>query len=207
MKNFRFSEEEKKIILEGFELVIMDIEKLWDKAKTATDEVYTYIFEYEDFYGFDDQKLVINNEGIKLLDDRVIGQPKKDIWLKRNLEPPKKRKLFQKKEEKPEIDYNLYYNLIRNYKKYTRPKLINIIESTLNSKKHGLSLVDDIEKEYSKTASIELIFQTQNPIPIEVTKENAQTIGTLRFGGNIIKLVTNGDIVMKEPDKAQQKRI
>ena len=206
MKKFRFSKEEKQIILEAYELVIIDIEKLWDKAKTATDEIFTYIFQYEDFYGFEDLKLVINDDGIKLVDDRAIGQPKEEIWLKRNNETPKKRKLFSKKEEQKEIDYNLYYNLIRNYKKYTRPKLINIIESQLKSKHNGLNLANDVDKEYSKTASIELMFQTQNQIPIEITKENNKTVGLLRFGGNVIKLVTNGNIVMKEPEKSIQKR-
>lgn len=206
MKKFRFSKEEKQIILEAYELIIIDIEKLWDKAKTATDEIFTYIFQYEDFYGFDDLKLVINDDGIKLVDDRVIGQPKEEIWLKRNNEPPKKRKLFAKKEESKEIDYNLYYNLIRNYKNYTRPKLINIIESQLKSKHNGLNLANDVDKEYSKTASIELMFQTQNQIPIEITRENNKTVGLLCFGGNVIKLVTNGDIVMKEPEKPIQKR-
>ena len=73
MKNFRFSEEEKKIILEGFELVIMDIEKLWDKAKTATDEVYTYIFEYEDFCDKEFTAREVTDEDISLYESIEDG--------------------------------------------------------------------------------------------------------------------------------------
>ncbi len=208
MSNLRFTQEEKDNILEALELVLLDIEKLWERVKNTTPEISVYIFAYETSYGLglDDKKLIINDQGIKLVDDRVIGQPPKEIWLKKKEDVPKKRKLFQKKEKEPEIDLNLYYDFVRNYKNYTRQKLIETINKKIESKNEGLINIDDISKEYSKTASIELTFQTQNQIPIEVTKENGQTIGILRFGNNVIKLVTNGEIVLKDNNTTPQKK-
>lgn len=208
MSNFRFSPKEKEDILEAFELVLLDIESLWDKVKSTTPEISVYIFAHETSYnlGLDDKKLIINDQGIRLVDDHVIGQPPKEIWLKQKEELPKKRKLFQKKEKPQEIDFNTYYDFIRNYKKYTRPKLIEVVNKRIELKQDGLSDIKDVTQEYSKTASIELMFQTQNQIPVEVTKENNQTIGILRFGNNVIKLVTNGDIVLRDVNNSPQKK-
>ena len=209
MTNLRFTQEEKENILEALELVLQDIERLWEKVKSTIPEINVYIFSYETTYGLglDDKKLIINDQGIKLVDDRVIGQPSKETWLRKKEDLPKKRKLFQKKEKKPEIDFNLYYDFVRNYKSYTRQKLIETINKKIESKNKGLINIDDVSKEYSKTASIELMFQTQNQIPIEVTREEGQTIGILRFGNNTIKLVTNGEIILKDNNKAPQKKI
>lgn len=209
MTNLRFTQEEKENILEALELVLQDIEKLWEKVKSTTPEISVYILGYEITYGLglDDKKLIINDQGIKLVDDRVIGQPPKETWLRKKEDLPKKRKLFQKKEKEPEIDLNLYYDFVRNYKSYTRKKLIETINKKIESKNEGLINIDDVSKEYSKTASIELMFQTQNQIPIEVTREEGQTIGILRFGNNTIKLVTNGEIILKDNNKAPQKKI
>ena len=209
MTNLRFTQEEKENILEALELVLQDIEKLWEKVKSTTPEISVYIFSYETTYGLglDDKKLIINDQGIKLVDDRFIGQPSKETWLRKKEDLPKKRTLFQKKEKEPEIDLNLYYDFVRNYKSYTRQKLIETINKKIESKNKGLINIDDVSKEYSKTASIELMFQTQNQIPIEVTREEGQTIGILRFGNNTIKLVTNGEIILKDNNKAPQKKI
>lgn len=212
MERLIFSKEEKEKILIGMELVLQDIEKLWDRVKSATTEIYVYTYEHESRYGISirDNKLLISDEGIRLVDDYVIGSEPKIKWLKRFKEEPKEEKKiifkpFAKKEEKEPIDYNLYYNFVKNYKEFTRTRLLREINIRLAKKEEGMSLVDDVQKEYDKNASIELIFQTQNRQEIEVTSEEGRTVGTLRFGGNVIKIVTNGDIVLKDKPTKQVK--
>lgn len=213
MEKLRFSDDEKIKILNGMELVLQDIEKLWDRVKSATTEIYVYTYEHESRYGIGirDNKLYISDEGIRLVDDYVIGSEPKIKWLKRFKEEPVDKKVpifkpFSKKEKSEEIDYNLYYNFVKNYKEFTRVRLLREIDKRLEQKEEGMALVDDVQKEYDKSASIELIFQTQNRQEIEVTSEDGKTVGTLKFGGNIIKIVTNGDIVVKDKPTKQVKK-
>ena len=54
-------------------------------------------------------------------------------------------------------------------------------------------------------ALMTIIIFGQNVKMLEVTKENGRSIGTIDFGSRIVKIITDGDIVLKKVEPVKEK--
>jgi len=212
MMNIKFTEEEKQKLEKSMQLIIKDINTIWDMVKESTTILTGYIHS-DSYFREDHYQIIIDNQGIRLHDWKLWDEI--TIWLARNDQPKEDKKnifeRFRKKEKEDEntsIDYNLCYFIVVNYKKEIKPALLKSASEIRKNKQEGVTLIDDVQKEYDKYASIELMLSTQNQQKIYLTEEEGRTVGTIKIGENIIKIVTNGDIVLKDstqPPQAKKK--
>lgn len=206
MEKLIFSPEEKKKIEDAMQLVIKDMLKLWDTVSDVTDKLDVDIYRCLEGTGYSLPQIVMSADGIKLTQ---YLSPEKDLWLYKNqpvkAESKKKFGFLNRKDNRKSdddvINYCLYYTFVKAYKhsskKYRmsiRDLIVEKISEVCTSKEDTMGKVNDILKDYDKSASVEVCFNSQNQQKIEVSSENGRCVGIINFNGNVIKIVTNGDI-------------
>lgn len=220
MEKIIFNQEEKKKIEDAMQFVINDILKLWYVVSDVTNELSINIYNNLDDSDYSLPTIILNSEGIKLTQYLC---PEKDFWLYRNKSVEMKskkrlgfwnKKVNDKSDEGHDIDYCLYYTFIKSYKyssgKYSksiRDKIIEKITEVCASKENTMGKVNDILKDYDKSASVEIYFNSQNQQKFEVSYEDGRCVGVINFNGNIMKIVTNGEInVVDRPSSIVKKK-
>lgn len=203
MGKFIFNQEEKKKIEDAMQLVIKDMLKLWEVISDEIDGIKVELYANLVGTGYSLPSLLFSRDGIKL--EQYI-QPEKDLWLYRSEMKQKNSKkkfgfLYKKETEKKDIDYILYYTFVKNYKssnkKFESPirdRIVREVEYVCKSREDLRQKVNDVLKDYDKSASVEVCFNSQNQQKLEVKYEDGRCVGLINFNGNTIKIVTNGDI-------------
>ena len=181
MEEIEFSKEEKRELKETLNVVLNDLENLWQLAETTK---FTQYFRTSTnlFYVL---VIVINENGIKL-----GTTANSNNYLRR----------FKKNRSNCKIqDFNHVYYFLQNYEKI-RSKLEDEIKSTSSEKSKGMQQITELRHKYDKEAVVEINFpQTINQQVIEVKKEDNRTIGEIKMGYGTIKIVTQGEIVLSSP--------
>lgn len=212
-----YTKEEKKKIEKAYEVVISDLNKIWQQCDEETlefvvDGIWRNISEsinprhhtrwsFGWYLVLTNRKVyIVNRTGISVNDTITLATS--DIRGK--LKPCCKEigLVAGFIEAYPDIRERA----IRNIERKEREK-----ESDIQIKKEQLENIRKITQTYDKEASIEInLPKTQNQHKLVVTEEDGRTIGTLDFGGRTIKVITDGDIILvrkanKEQPKIKQK--
>jgi len=111
------------------------------------------------------------------------------------------------------LNYKQKSEFIRNYS-YIREKVISGIEnlktqaeSIKKVHENEMKKINEIGQLYHGVSDVEIdLPQTTNQQQIEVTEENRKKIGTINFGHQTIRIITDGDIVVVNKDAEKVKR-
>ena len=172
IRYIRFNEEEKAQINETYKAVIADIDSLCKKGQIRKLRVNarTYRTIFKGHYSSYEADLIINGHSLFLVSDAS----KKSVDLRTI------RNVYQKLE------------VIDNYGSI-RHRIINQIDAS-----------DEVKTRISETIkSNDAIVEMELPESIdqnviEVTREDGRIVGTIDFGGKLVRIVTDGNIVLED---------
>ena len=85
-------------------------------------------------------------------------------------------------------------------------KTMSLFESN-ESKGKGIQEIIDIKNKYAKEATIELdLPDTLNPHAIELKEEGGKTIGEIKMGYGVIRIITKGSITINRSEESSKRR-
>jgi len=187
MSDIIFTKEEKEKMKKAMNFVIEDIRDLWKESNYKKLVISTYIRTK----GYGWWEFVITDNSMYLFrktTSETISIEKKLLGG---------RTIITK-------DEGLCYTFL-NYYSILRRDLESRIKEGVNAKNNGFAGIDDIIKKYQKEATIEIeVPNSKNSHTINIKKENGQSIGEIDFGFSTIRLITKGDIVLKNEFNNQE---
>ena len=96
------------------------------------------------------------------------------------------------------------YGFVIGYEQ-TRKNLIEHIEDIHNKKEEFINRLNQVRGKFGNEVFVD--FGTNNSLnmrPLEITEEDGKKVGTIDFGSRIVKIITEGDIVLTKVEKAKQ---
>ena len=96
------------------------------------------------------------------------------------------------------------YGFVIGYEQ-TRKNLIEHIEGIHNKKEEFINRLNQVRGKFGNEVFVD--FGTNNSLnmrPLEITEEDGKKVGTIDFGSRIVKIITEGDIVLTKVEKAKQ---
>jgi len=195
----KYSTNERKTIIDAYDKVLDDVNRLWEKSEQDKIEVWTYLEKRSEPKGI--MHRTVAKTGYVIITDN-------EIYLEfRNFAPIKKVTLERKNKFGKRIrNYDLatIEQFLENYQE-TRVRIKNEIEKGIEDKKRKIDIFRSLDEEYSKTADIELSLpETINPHAITLRQEDGKSIGEIRIGANLIRIITNGLITVEQENKNEK---
>lgn len=171
-----------------------DIRRLFEAATVEKIKVQLPL-KYNGYTG----ALIITNDAIKL--GTYLISTDETFFLEKKVRR-------QRIKRKPSIDMAI--PIIRNYEKIRKDIELQIESVTLNTKAEKdltKQAIANIRRNYTKDAIIELdLGFSQNRHEIEVVEDDGKRIGIINFGNRLIKIITDGDIVLIKKDRGKHKQ-
>lgn len=191
-----YTKEEKKKIKETIKVIVKDLRTLWNLY--PYEEVSVVLpFQISGYSGI--WHLVMNKKNIKIEN----GYEEAYTRLEKGLT----------KDDYDEDAITARLNLIESYEK-VRLEVEEIQRFRAKKYHQSLSKMDELQNKYSdKTrkeakkleSTVQIDFNSQNAHEIEVIEEEGNKIGTIKFGRQTIKLITEGDIIVVDKTTSSPK--
>ncbi len=218
MKEITYSKEELDYIKDTLGLILNDVRSIYN----ATDQEHIFL---ETTLNNEKYLLAINDKKIALLtlkvdidewiklwkNDDVNFSYKGNCLLEKVIIPEKSllKKQQDKKYETNKLDkcsdtaiavqFLLEYDRIRE-------ELINDIKNTHNSKEDIMRRISQIRCKYGNEILVDLgENKSLNQQTLFVQEENGKKVGTIDFGSRIVKIITDGDIVLTRVEEVKNK--
>lgn len=218
MKEITYSKEELDYIKDTLGLILNDVRSIYN----ATDQEHIFL---ETTLNNEKYLLAINDKKIALLtlkvdidewiklwkNDDVNFSYKGNCLLERVIIPEKSllKKQQDKKYETNKLDkcsdtaiavqFLLEYDRIRE-------ELINDIKNTHSSKEDIMRRISQIRCKYGNEILVDLgENKSLNQQTLFVQEENGKKVGTIDFGSRIVKIITDGDIVLTRVEEVKNK--
>ena len=197
--NFDFTDKEKVYISETLNIVIEDLEKIVSLYPIPfhTIEIDNLQLSFGSTYIYLKESNAFNNISLSTIKGKGYKDEEKS-------KKPKRVNFPALSEE----EQNNVARFLANYEAY-RNQAIEKLQEVTENKKDLFNKLQALRVKYSNEVSVDFgEIPTQNIKTLEVTKENGRSIGTIDFGSRIVKIITDGDIVLKkvEPVKEKVKR-
>lgn len=219
MKEITYSKEELDYIKDTLGLVLKDVRSIYD----TTDQDYMFLETTLDNKRY---LLAVNDSKIALLTLKVdieewIELFKKDdvnfsykgnCLLERVITPEKN--LLKKTQPEKKYELNalekdsetaIAVQFLIEYDRI-REELINDIKKTHDSKEDIMRKISEIRCKYGNEILVDFgenkTMNTQNLLVQEV---NGKKVGTIDFGSRIVKIITEGDIVLTRVEELKEK--
>ena len=197
MSNIHYTQKEKKEINDLYEKALDDLWDLWQTS--SINEIRIRLAGEEQnndkwyFYISDKQ---INLSTSAYMNHTIIYQlaaPQKK-WGKtlliKNKETTDAKKLF----------------FLKQYE-FIREKMLLRLEYAAKQKEETKEFLGNLKKKLNPESNVEIDFgNSTNLYPIEIVEEDGKTIGTINFGNQTIKIITEGDIVLIDKRNNKQKK-
>ena len=194
--NFVFTKEEEQYISETLNIILDDFEKI-----AGLLEIPYHCIEIENL------TLQFNPKNISLNSKRrsyscYLSEVKDKKTTYSSETTKSKRKSFENFEKSEQQDIVFF---LANYEKF-RSIAIEKVKEVAQNKKSLFEQLQAIRNKYSTEISVDFgTVATQNIKTLEVTTENGRNVGTIDFGNRIVKVISNGDIVLKKLEPIQEK--
>lgn len=196
MKNYKLTKEEKKKINEAFDLILKDLNQVWNLSSVKSISVgISYDSIYEHF-------LVLNDKGVYIQVDKI----NMSLFTDETKLPVAARNRAGELVVSPFIEMKTMLHIIKYYDDIKKELENNIVKNN-ESKRDILEQVEALKRQYDKEAIIEINMPVQNQQQIKVTRENGKNVGVLDFGDRTIKIVTNGSIILVNKDEEELEKI
>lgn len=222
MENLDFTEEEKKYIKETFDIVLDDLRKIYKLTPQETICVKIQLKENKNYL------LCLNETKIALLNlNRCVSADEWErLWIedKANLSYPgnllleTRYKKVGKQRKKDTTEYRVSRKKIEDLDdleiitKFVfqydeiRAKTIKTIELQHSAKNDFFTELAKIRTKYGGEVLVDLgPTQAQNMRKIELSEENGKKIGTIDFGNRLVKIITEGEIVLTQIERTKEK--
>lgn len=180
MGKLLFTEEEKKDIEKSMGLILDDIRNMW--AHTKVDYIRVGI----------DRILNWSGSWYLEVDDKKINIQyyEFDSHKKYPFE-----KMTRKGSVKKVPNYELAFNIIKNYDEEIRPLVEQKIKEGIEQKGEGFEKLEAVKQQYDKHAEIAFeVGDSSNPPIIVLSEEEGKNIGTLYLGNRSLKIIVDGPI-------------
>lgn len=197
----QFTKEEQKQIDETLDTITADLEELWISG------------------GKHDIKIPINMAGIEKETDSnfykfgwSFNLTTKGFFLTSKFQKDIIHLASPSADEKMKVVYGMYITSVVFIKEYpnTRKKVVKEIEKIMSKqyeKDRVLDEIKEIKKTYQKQADVEITLPpSQNAFKLEVEEEGNKKIGTIDFGNAIVRIITDGDLLLVKRENPKTKR-
>ena len=218
MKEITYSKEELDYIKDTLGLIIRDVKDIYDASEQENILILTTL-DKEKYY------LAIKKDKIALLVLRTGDEEWENLWREDNVNLDYKgngllaeiyqpEKTIFSKNQQPKIVLN---NLSDDKKTMTaiqfiveydhiREELIEYVQKTQHSKEEIMKKIREVRCKYGNEIIVDLGQNTSmNMQTITMQEENGKKVGTIDFGSRIVKIITEGDIVLTRVDEAKEK--
>ena len=218
MKEITYSKEELDYIKDTLGLILNDVRSIYN----ATDQEHIFL---ETTLNNEKYLLAINDKKIALLtlkvdidewiklwkNDDVNFSYKGNCLLERVIIPEKSllKKQQDKKYETNKLDKcsdtAIAVQFLFEYDRI-REELINDIKNTHDSKEDIMRRISQIRCKYGNEILVDLgENKSLNQQTLFVQEENGKKVGTIDFGSRIVKIITDGDIVLTRVEEVKNK--
>lgn len=222
MENLDFTEDEKKYIKETFDIVLDDLREIYKLTSQPTICVEIQL------KGSKKYLLCLSETKIALLtlNSSVLAYEWEKLWIEDkanliyngNLLLETRYKKVGKRRKKDTIEYSVSRKKINDLDDLEiitkfifqydeiRAKTIKAIELQHGAKNDFFSELAKIRTKYGGEVIVDLgVGKTQNMQKIELEEENGKKIGTIDFGDRLVKIITEGDIVLTKIERTKEK--
>ena len=218
MKEITYSKEELDYIKDTLGLILNDVRSIYN----ATDQEHIFL---ETTLNNEKYLLAKNDKKIALLTLKVDIDEWKKLWknddvnfsykgnclLERVIIPEKSllKKQQDKKYETNKLDKcsdtTIAVQFLLEYDRI-REELINDIKNTHSSKEDIMRRISQIRCKYGNEILVDLgENKSLNQQTLFVQEENGKKVGTIDFGSRIVKIITDGDIVLTRVEEVKNK--
>ena len=220
MRELKFTEEEKKYIKETLNVVLDDIHKIYEITpqenifiEVEIDNEYKYLLcigpkaialltletDKEEW-----KKLFINGDANFSYKTNVLLE--REITVESGSRKNKKEEQYKRRNDlEDNFDLEIIARLLADYENI-RNRIISHIETCHSQKNEIMSKLQRIRTIYSSDVYVDLgQATTLNMQKIELEEKDGKKIGTIDFGNRLVKIITEGDIVLTQIEPVKQK--
>lgn len=195
MMKTKYTEEEQELIKRTFEKVLDDLNLMFEHSETEEIRVRIRYSTSEEIFP-SCYYLAINEHEISVVYAGL--SPERIIPLE----------VSSGRKGKKVRPYTLQSaELILQEYETIRPNVKKAIEKSIKEKEEKLAIFRKLDDIYSKEATIELdLPQTNNPHTIDLKQEDGRTIGEIKMGHGLIRIITNGPIIVNKGEEPKIKK-
>ena len=191
MQMFKYTNEEIKKFEKAITLVIKEFDSLFKES--GLDKIFfpvnlEGIENYDKGYMNKDWFFVIDDYGVYF--NQSLGSNYKKIFFA-------KRNRFGK--NKMQFPINLCDLIFLREYENIKAMVVSEVNAALRQRNISIEVADKICKNAESIVEIDMP-RSQNVHEVEVSEENGKKIGVINFGSQIVKIITNGDIVLVNKD-------
>lgn len=220
MRELKFTEEEKKYIKETLNVVLDDIHKIYEITpqenifiEVEIDNEYKYLLcigpkaialltletDKEEW-----KKLFINGDANFSYKTNVLLE--REITVESGSRKNKKEEQYKRRNDlEDNFDLEIIARLLADYENI-RNRIISYIETCHSQKNEIMSKLQRIRTIYGSDVYVDLgQATTLNMQKIELEEKDGKKIGTIDFGNRLVKIITEGDIVLTQIEPVKQK--
>lgn len=220
MRELKFTEEEKEYVKEVLNLVLDDIHKIYEI--TPQDNIFLEV-EIDKDYNYllcigpkaialltlevdkdEWKKLFINGDANFSYKNNVLLE--KEILVESGNRKNKKEEILLRRNDLEEdLELEIVARFLADYENI-RSRIISHIETCYSEKTEIMSKLQRIKTIYGSDVYVELgQATTLNMQKIEIEEQEGKKIGTIDFGNRLVKIITEGDIVLTKIEPVKQK--
>ena len=211
MRDIEFSKEEIEYISETLGIILKDIREIYNTSdqknlflEVSLPEKKKYVLWIKE----NDISLVEKTNKSK---EDVIDECKYNgeyVRICSSLETIKSNFTSLYSKQPTTFSRNTYfeqvYGFLLSYEKI-RKDLIDHIKSIHNKKEDFINRLNQLRSRYGGEIFVHLgTNNSLNMQALEVTEENGKKVGTIDFGSRIVKIVSEGDIVLTKVEKVKE---
>lgn len=211
-----YTKEEANEINKALNTVINDLESIWIASEKESVEVLIHLKEFKrmnNYDGYGCGKIYLNDLGIYITTQESYNEYKEITnYLARHTFTGKFKLAYHNMPLELCSEFVRMYPMIRSdilsqikkQKELRRERR----EKALDEHNKEMEAIRKVEKLYHGTSDIEIdLPKTNNQHTIEISEENGRKIGTINFGLQTIRIITDGDIIIVPKETTKQKRI
>lgn len=189
MKNTKYSQDEIKIYKKALKIILEELEELWNATDLEEIKIPVILngIEKEDKYKpYENWKFIMTKDAW-YLSGYTFSHEYRAYFAKKNKFGQWKKLLNI---QPIDIIFMREYDEIKS-------KIEEKVRKTLKEKELDLTIAQNIINRKEKEATIEIKMPpSNNQHQIKINQENGRTIGVIDFGSRLIKIVTDGSIVL-----------
>ena len=211
MKKYTYSKENLDYIKDTLQILLNDVKEIYDATGERTIILPTTLDNDKYFLLISKTEIgLTNRENITsspylvtyLGSDCVLAtiEPKRKTWFAKQQSPQMIIKdLYKDVERNVAIQFVVEYDHIRE-------ELINFAQTALKDKKETMDKIRRIRSKYTNEVLVDLGENTSiNAQTIEIQEENGKKVGTIDFGKRLVKIITEGDIVLTRVEETKER--
>lgn len=218
MKKYTYAKEDLDYIKDTLQILLNDVKEIYEASGENIILLPTTL-EKKDYL------LALKKDKIALLVLRTGDEEWENLWIENRVnfkytgncllaETHQLEKTMFSKQQQPKMIINdltdeqtamIAIQFVVEYD-HIRESLINYAQTALKDKKETMDKIRHIRSKYSNEVFIDLgQNNSMNMQNIELQEENGKKIGSIDFGNRLVKIITEGDIVLTRVEETKER--